>query len=181
MPLSESLTEKLEEVVVRFREVEKSLADPEVLASQERYQKTAKEHSDLSALVEAFEKHQELEAQLAENRELLEEDDEELAELARAEIEDAEEKLPELERRMSLLLVPKNPNDDKNVILEIRAGTGGDEAALFAGDLLRIVHALCRGKKLEDRDDGRPRNPGRGLQGGGGHDNRPGGLQPAEV
>ena len=160
MPLSESLTEKLEEVVVRFREVEKSLADPEVLASQERYQKTAKEHSDLSALVEAFEKHQELEAQLAENRELLEEDDEELAELARAEIEDAEAKLPELEHRMNLLLVPKNPNDDKNVILEIRAGTGGDEAALFAGDLLRMYMRFAEEKSWKVEMMGAHETPG---------------------
>ena len=164
MPLSESLTQKLEEVVDRFREVEKSLADPDVLASQELYQKTAKEHSDLSALVEAFEKYQELERQLAENKELLEEDDEELAELARAEIEEAEEQLPELEHRMNLLLVPKNPNDDKNVILEIRAGTGGDEAALFAGDLLRMYLRFAEEKGWKTEMMGGHETPGGGFK-----------------
>jgi peptide chain release factor 1 len=138
MPLRPELINKLDELAIRFNEVENSLADPEVLGNNELYQKFAKEHSDLSRLVDAYQKYSGLEQDIEDNGTLLKEDDAELVEMARAEIEQAQAKLPELEEKISLLLLPKDPNDDKNVILEIRAGTGGDEAALFVADLLRM-------------------------------------------
>ncbi len=154
MPLSPELKKRLSEVRDRHSEVEKSLADPEVLGNPEAYKLAAKEHSELAELVEAFDTYLRLEKDIADNEELLNEDDPELAELARSEIEAAREKLPQLEEKISLLLLPKDPNDDKNVLLEIRAGTGGDEAALFAADLLRMYlrYAESKGWKHELMD-----------------------------
>lgn len=138
MSLNPQIVKKLEEVSERFRKLEKSLADPELITDNERFQKAAKEHSDLSRLVETFREYRQVEEQLEENRQLVDDEDRELAEMAQAEVEEGEARLKELEERLKMLLLPKDPNDDKNVILEIRAGTGGDEAALFAGDLLRM-------------------------------------------
>ena len=138
MSLGADLKNKLDEVEARYVEVEKNLADPDVLSNQERYLPLSKEHAELSELVDCFRQYKKLENELAENRELMEDSDPELAEMAKAEVEMAQEKLPELEERMRFLLLPKDPNDDKNVVLEIRAGTGGDEATLFAADLLRM-------------------------------------------
>jgi peptide chain release factor 1 len=138
MSLSDLLLKKLDEVEERYEAVESRLALPEVLADQEAYQKTAKEHADLAPLVDAYRTYQEISEQLVENRELMKDDDPEMAELAEAEVHEQEAKLEELEEKIQFLLLPKDPNDDKNVILEIRAGTGGDEAALFAADLLRM-------------------------------------------
>ncbi|MCB2225375.1 MAG: peptide chain release factor 1 [Desulfarculaceae bacterium] len=154
MSLSPELKKRLTEVRERYQEVEKSLADPEVLGDPETYTNAAKEHSELAELVETFDTYQRLERELEENQLLLSEDDSELVEMAEAEIASAEEKLPELEDKISLLLLPKDPNDDKNVLLEIRAGTGGDEAALFAADLLRMYlrYAELKGWKHEEMD-----------------------------
>ena len=154
MSLSPELKKRLAEVRDRHGEVEKSLADPEVLGDPEAYKNAAKEHSELSELVDAFDTYQHLENELEDNQLLLEEDDPELVEMAQAEIEAAEAQLPELEEKISLLLLPQDPNDDKNVLLEIRAGTGGDEAALFAADLLRMYlrYAELRGWKHELMD-----------------------------
>ena len=138
MALSEKVLDKLAQVEERLVELEKMLADPAVLAHGERYQKTAKEHAELAPLVEAYRTYRETERQLAENRELLEDEDRELAELAAAEVEEGRTRLAGLEEEIKRLLLPRDPNDDKNVILEIRAGTGGEEASLFAADLLRM-------------------------------------------
>jgi len=138
MSLSPLLSNKLTEVETRYQELESRLADPKVLSDNEAYQKVAKEHADLDQLVNTFRDHRRLEAELTENRELAKDSDPEMAEMAKAEVEAALERLPQLEQEMQLLLLPKDPNDDKNVILEIRAGTGGEEAALFAAELLRM-------------------------------------------
>jgi peptide chain release factor 1 len=138
MALSDKVLDKLAQVEERLVELEKMLADPAVLADGERYQKTAKEHAELSPLVEAYRAYRETERQLAENRELMDDEDRELAELAAAEVEEGRARLAALEEEIKRLLLPRDPNDDKNVILEIRAGTGGEEAALFAADLLRM-------------------------------------------
>ncbi len=143
MPLREQVEEKLKEAEQRHQELERRLADPQVLADNEAYQKVAKEHSDLGRLVEAYHQYQELERQLKDNRELMQDEDQELAELAAAEVAEAEKRLPELEKEIDLLLLPKDPNDEKNVILEVRAGTGGEEAALFAADLFRMYTRLA--------------------------------------
>ncbi|MCF8032009.1 MAG: peptide chain release factor 1 [Desulfarculaceae bacterium] len=154
MSLSPELRKRLAEVCDRHAVVERSLAEPEVLGDPEAYKNAAKEHSELSELVDTFDTYQRLEKELEENQILLGEDDPELVEMAQAEIDSAEARLPELEDKISLLLLPKDPNDDKNVLLEIRAGTGGDEAALFAADLLRMYlrFAELKGWKHELMD-----------------------------
>ena len=114
------------------------MADSQVLADNEAYQKVAKEHADLSQLVATFRQYKQLQADMEANRALASDVDRELAELALAELEEGQVKGQELEQKLGLLLLPKDPNDDKNIIIEIRAGTGGDEAALFAADLFRM-------------------------------------------
>ncbi|KMY69203.1 peptide chain release factor 1 [Desulfocarbo indianensis] len=141
--MREQVVDKLKEATELHRKAEERLADPQVLANNEVYQKVAKEHSDLSRLVDAFNEYNELERQLEDNRELMRDEDPELAEMAAAEVAAAEERLPELEKEIDFLLLPKDPNDEKNVILEVRAGTGGEEAALFAADLFRMYNRLA--------------------------------------
>ncbi len=138
MSLSPLLSNKLTEVEERYQELETRLADPKVLGDNEVYQKVAKDHADLDQLVNVFREYRRLEAELNENRELAKDSDPEMAEMAKAEVEAACARLPQLEHQLQLLLLPKDPNDDKNVLLEIRAGTGGEEAALFAAELLRM-------------------------------------------
>lgn len=128
----------LEDVVDRFREVEGQLSDPTVISDQKRYRELTKEHSDLSEVVAAYGKYKQVCSDIEGNRELLQDSDPEMKELARAELSELEEQQAQLEEELKLLLLPKDPNDDKNIILEIRAGTGGDEAALFAADLFRM-------------------------------------------
>ncbi len=138
MALDDKLVEKLEGLARRQAELERQMADPEVLGDTERYQQVAKEHADLSEVVTTFTSWREMRDQMAENRDLMDDDDAELAELAAEEVAAAKEEMPRLEDRLKILLLPKDPNDEKNVILEVRAGTGGEEAALFAADLFRM-------------------------------------------
>ncbi len=114
------------------------MSDPAVIANRSEYQKCAKEHADLTALIEAFRDYEMTGRQLDEAQQMLRDGDEELREMAKEEIPQLKAKIEELEQRITVLLLPKDPNDDKNVILEIRAGTGGDEAGLFAADLFRM-------------------------------------------
>ena len=128
----------LEDVVDRFREVEGLLSDPSVTSNQNRYRELAKEHSDLSAVVTVYGQYKQVCNDIEGNRELLQDSDPEMKELAKAELPELEQQQTEIEEQLRLLLLPKDPNDDKNIILEIRAGTGGDEAALFSADLFRM-------------------------------------------
>ncbi len=130
--------DKLESVESRYLELEKELSDPATIANQRKYQRLAKEHADLMPCVQTFRKHRELAARLEENRELLSDADPDIRELAQEDSSQIQTELDELEDELKRLLTPKDPNDDKDVILEIRAGTGGDEAALFAADLFRM-------------------------------------------
>ncbi|NIQ95405.1 MAG: peptide chain release factor 1 [Desulfuromonadales bacterium] len=143
--------DKLEEVVDRFREVEGLLSDPSVMADQKKFRALSKEHAELSEVVEVYGEYRQVSEELDGNRELLKDSDPDMREMAKAEIPELEERQEELEGRLKMLMLPKDPNDDKNVILEIRAGTGGDEAALFAGDLFRMYgrYAEKRGWKVE--------------------------------
>ncbi len=129
---------KLESLERKFEELEKQLSDPEIFNDQERYRKLTKAHSDLGDVVNVFRKYKQLSADLADNQELLNDDDPEMRELAAAEIRNIKEALPRLEDDLRIQLLPKDPMDEKNILLEIRAGTGGEEAALFAGDLFRM-------------------------------------------
>ncbi len=141
----------LEDVVDRFREVEGLLSDPAIISDQKRYRDLAKEHADLSEVVAVYRKYKQVCGDIEGNRELLQDSDPEMKELAKAELPELEEEQKELEEQLRLLLLPKDPNDDKNIILEIRAGTGGDEAALFAADLFRMYNRYAdrNGWKVE--------------------------------
>jgi len=133
------MLEKIEKIARRYEELEKRMADPEVLADHVRLAGLAQERSDIQPIVESYRRHKELVRELDDTRELLEmAEDPEMIKMAQEEIEQLEGELETLEERMRFLLIPKDPRDEKNVFIEIRAGTGGDEAAIFAGDLLRM-------------------------------------------
>jgi peptide chain release factor 1 len=137
----------LEDVVDRFREVEGLLSEPAVMADQKRYRQLTKEHADLSEVVAVYGRYKLVCADISDNQELLGDSDPEMKALAAAELEQLEEQQEQLEEELRLLLLPKDPNDDKNIILEIRAGTGGDEAALFAADLFRMYSRYAERKR----------------------------------
>jgi peptide chain release factor 1 len=142
---------KLTEVAARYEELERLLADPAVMADYDKLREYSKERSELEEIVETYREYQRQQKNLEEAKLMREEeDDPELWEMARQEIETLEESIPALEEKLKLLLLPKDPRDDKNVIIEIRAGAGGDEAALFAADLFRmyIRYAEARGWKV---------------------------------
>ena len=146
------LLDRLPSLEKRFQELEASLGDPEVIKNQEVFQKYRKEHAELSSLVQTFRRYRQAQKELGDNQSLLkEESDEELKTLIREEIQTLKEQTARLEEELRLLLLPKDPNDEKDVILEIRAGTGGEEAALFAANLFRMYSRLAerRGWKVE--------------------------------
>ena len=147
-----SLLEKLEGLQARFEEVSTLITDPNVIADQQRYVRLTKEYKELEDLMNARKEYANLLGNLAESKDILmNEQDPEMKEMAREEIQLCEARIPELEEQIKLMLVPKDPEDAKNVVLEIRGGTGGDEAALFAGDLFRMYTKYCESKgwKLE--------------------------------
>jgi len=143
--------DKLESIESRYLELEKELSDPATIANQREYQRLAKEHADLMPCVQTFRKHRELAARLEENRELLNDSDPDIRELAQEDSSQIQTELDKFEDELKRLLTPKDPNDEKDVILEIRAGTGGDEAALFAADLFRMYtkYAELMGWKVD--------------------------------
>lgn len=145
------LLNKLRDIELRYQELEGLLSDPQVVSKQGLYQKYAKEHSDLTELVETIRLYEKLKVRIAENRELLSENDEEIRTMAKEEIPVLQKEQADLEEKIKILLLPKDPNDDKNVFLEIRAGTGGDEAGLFVGDLFRMYarYAESQGWRVE--------------------------------
>jgi peptide chain release factor 1 len=143
--------DKLENMESRYLELENALSDPATIANLKEYQRFAKEHADLTPCVQKFRKHRELSSRMEDNRELLSDSDPEIRQLAQEDSSQLEAELGRLEEELRQLLTPKDPNDDKNVILEIRAGTGGDEAALFAADLFRMYarYAELKGWKVD--------------------------------
>ena len=131
--------EKLDTVVEKYHELTKKVADPDVIANQEVWRKHMKEMGEIEPVVHKYEEYKKAVEDLEFAKDLVEsEDDEELRDMAKAEVSEVEDKLEQITADLKVLLIPKDPNDEKNVILEIRAGTGGDEAALFGGDLLRM-------------------------------------------
>ena len=142
-----TLLEKLEGLQARFEEVSTLITDPTVIADQQRYVRLTKEYKELEDLMAARKEYATLLTSLDECKQLIvNEQDPELKEMAREELAAAEQRLPQLEEEIKLMLVPKDPEDSKNAILEIRGGTGGDEAALFAGDLFRMYTKYCERK-----------------------------------
>jgi peptide chain release factor 1 len=131
-----AMFEKIEELERRFQELESLLADPAVICNQTEFRKFSREHADLSALVDAYRRYRKVLAEISGNRELLSDPD--MKEMVAEELQSLDADKERLEGEINLLLLPRDPNDDKSVILEIRAGTGGDESALFAGDLFRM-------------------------------------------
>jgi peptide chain release factor 1 len=133
------LIDKLRTVESRYEELNRQLADPEVVSDSKRYQKAAKAHAELGELVSKFREYKDLERGINETRVMLrDETDPELKTMAEEELARLEGRLGQVETELKFLLLPKDPNDDRNVILEIRAGTGGDEAALFVADVFRM-------------------------------------------
>lgn len=131
--------DKLDFILEKYEELSKKVSDPDVIADQANWQKYMKEMSELEPIVKEYKEYKKAKDALAEAKEILEaESDEELREMAREELKELETQITDSEAKLKILLLPKDPNDDKNVFLEIRAGTGGDEAALFGGDLLRM-------------------------------------------
>ena len=138
---------RLDGLVGKYEEIELLITDPAVIADMRRFVKLNKEYKELGALMEARSRYMQLTRQLEEAKELFAtETDADMREMAREEIDACETQLPALEEEIKLLLVPADPEDDKNVIMEIRGGTGGDEAALFAGDLFKMYTKYCEQK-----------------------------------
>ena len=146
-----TLLEKLDGLVSRFEEVSTLITDPSVIADQKRYVKLTKEYKELGDLMKARKEYMQCLAGLEEAKAMMNENDPEMKEMAREEAAACEARIPELEEEIKLLLIPADPQDERNAILEIRGGTGGDEAAIFAGDLFRMYSKYCerKGWKLE--------------------------------
>ncbi len=132
------MLEKLEEMSIRFQELNQKLSEPDVIADRAQWQELAKEHSRLSEIMEKYEEYSAVLKGIEDANELISMGDEEMKELAQAELEDLNPREEVLEQELKELLAPRDPDDDKNVVLEIRAGTGGEEAALFGSDLLKM-------------------------------------------
>lgn len=142
---------KIKEIEDRFEHLENDLARPEIIRDMEIYRKYSKEHRTLTPLITTYRKYKSVQEQINDNMTLLDDPDLEIRKLAREEIESLKSDLSQLEKELKFLLLPKDPNDEKNIILEIRAGTGGEEAGLFVADLLRVYlrYAELRGWKTE--------------------------------
>ncbi len=145
------MLEKLLEVEKRYIELEGMMSDPQLAGQQREYAKVAKERSDLEEIVVCYREWRKVEQEIADNRQLMDENDEAMRELVKEELTNLRERKEALETKLKYLILPKDPNDAKNVIVEIRAGTGGDEAALFAAELFRMYsrYAESRGWRVE--------------------------------
>ena len=146
------MLDKLRDIQNRFLAVEKSLSDPDEISNRQRLQELSKLHAELSPIVSAYKDYQQLESAIEETELLLsEESEEDMIELAQEELADLKNQMTELIESIKLLLIPKDPNDEKNVIIEIRAGTGGEEASLFSAEIFRMYtrYAERRNWKVE--------------------------------
>ncbi|NDW15009.1 peptide chain release factor 1 [Alteromonas genovensis] len=149
--MKESVVRKLEHLVERFEEVQALLGDPDVIGNQDKFRNLSKEFSQLEGVVDGFNAYQKAQEDLASAQEMMNEDDAEMREMAQEEYKDAKAEIERLETELQLLLLPKDPNDDNNCFLEVRAGAGGDEAGIFAGDLFRMYsrYAEAKGWRVE--------------------------------
>ncbi len=141
--------DKLEDILLRFEEIMNQLSEPDVANDTNRFRKLMKEQSDLTPIVDAYKEYKQARQNMEDSLAMLEEEsDEEMRELAKEELNESRDKVGKLEKELKILLLPKDPNDDKNVIVEIRAGAGGDEAALFAAEIYRMYVHFAEGKKI---------------------------------
>lgn len=146
------MIEQLEAIAQKYRELTEMLSNPDIVSDQEKFRKYAKAHSDLQTKVDMYQEWKDLSAQLKDSEGMLrDEQDAEMKELIEAEIDELSPRISELEEKLRLALLPKDPNDDKNILLEIRAGTGGEEAALFAADLMRMYTRYAEGQRWQTR------------------------------
>ena len=146
--------DKLEDLLIRLDEILSELQEPDVANDQERFRKLMKEQNDLTPIVEAYKEYKASKQAIQDSLDMLEEEsDEEMRELAKEELNEAKARVEELEHELKILLLPKDPNDDKNVMVEIRAGAGGDEAALFAAEIYRMYLHYAEAPPLEGGDD----------------------------
>ena len=143
--------DKLDFILEKYEELSLKVSDPDIISNQPVWKKHMKELGELEPIALKYKEYKKAKEEMDAAREMLDSDDEEMKELAKMEMADLEDKIPEIENELKILMLPKDPNDDKNVILEVRAGTGGDEAALFGMDLLRMYlrYAERRGWKAE--------------------------------
>jgi len=140
--------DRLEDLVARLEELEGMLSDPSVVTNQERFKSLMKEQSELAPIVEKYKEYKEAKQTIEDSLAMLdEESDEELRELVKEELNDAKTQVEQCEQQLKILLLPKDPNDDKNVIVEIRAGAGGDESALFAAEIYRMYVHYCESRR----------------------------------
>ena len=140
--------DKLEDWLIRLEEILSELQEPDVANDQARFRKLMKEQNELTPIVEAYKEYKACKQTIADSLEMLEEEsDEEMRELAKEELNEAKARVEELEKELKILLLPKDPNDDKNVVVEIRAGAGGDEAALFAAEIYRMYLHYAESKR----------------------------------
>lgn len=148
---NKNLLNKLEDLENQYCELEQKLSDPQIYQNQQKYSKLAKSHSDLSDIVATFREYKKAKSEYDQNREMMHDSDQEIRELAKSELSGLEHNLSQLEEKLKRLLVPQDPLDKKSVILEVRAGTGGEEAALFAADLVKMYtrYAEDKGWKIE--------------------------------
>ncbi|CAM4167009.1 MULTISPECIES: peptide chain release factor 1 [Shewanella] len=147
--MKDSVIRKLEGLLERNEEVLALLSDAEIIADQERFRALSKEYSQLEEVVKSFKAYRQAEDDLASAQEMLAEDDADLKEMAQEEIKEAKATLEALEGELQILLLPKDPKDDNNAFIEIRAGAGGDEAAIFAGDLFRMYSRYCEANRWQ--------------------------------
>jgi peptide chain release factor 1 len=149
--MKDSIIEKLDNLSQRLQEIHAMLADPAVAADQNQYRKLSVEMSELSPIVERYQQWQQAQQDIESARQMLDDEDTEMREMAAEEVRDLEQSLADYQEALRILLIPKDANDERNVFLEIRAGTGGDEASLFAGDLFRMycIYAEKKRWKLE--------------------------------
>lgn len=138
--------QKLDDVEKRYDELTEKISDPEVIAKTNEWQKLMKEHSDMTPIVEKYREYKKVKANYEEALEMMKEEDKEIKDLAEAEMLESKEKLRVIEEELKILLIPKDPDDDKNAICEIRGGAGGEEAALFAGTLFRMYSMYAERK-----------------------------------
>ncbi|MDC5706742.1 peptide chain release factor 1 [Vibrio europaeus] len=141
-----SILTKLETLVERYEEVQHLLGDPDVIGDQDKFRALSKEYSQLEEVTKCFQAYQQAQEDLVAAEEMAKEDDEEMREMAQEEIKEAKETIERLNDELQILLLPKDPNDDRNCFLEIRAGAGGDEAGIFAGDLFRMYSKFAEKK-----------------------------------
>lgn len=145
--MKESVVRKLQALVERFEELQALLSEPEIIADQDKFRGLSKEYSQLEEVVKGFKSFEQCQEDIATAQEMLAEDDPEMQEMAEMEVKEAKARMTELEHDLQILLLPRDPNDEMGCFLEIRAGAGGDEAAIFAGDLFRMYSRFAEKMK----------------------------------